>query len=158
VFQLDIAFLDVGLPRYLRFNAVGVAGFVVQLAVVWFLSCVTSGFGRTWQAGAITAIAVEAAILHNFYWHERWTWADRPSAGRARLERLVRFHLANGLVSIGGNLAVVLFLSPVAFGFSRTFSPASGLVAANAIAALICSLANFAAGDRLVFSRSLRKA
>lgn len=144
-----------GLSRYLRFNAVGVAGFVVQLAVVWFLSCVTSGFSRTWHAGAITAIAVEAALLHNFYWHERWTWADRPSAGRARIERLVRFHFANGLVSIGGNLAVVLFLSPEAFG--RTLSPASGLVAANAIAALICSLANFAAGDRLVFSRSLRK-
>jgi putative flippase GtrA len=156
VSRLDSAFLDVGLSRYLRFNAVGVAGFVVQLAVVWLLSCVTSGFSRTWQAGAITAIAVEAALLHNFYWHERWTWADRPSAGRARIERLVRFHLANGLVSIGGNLAVVLFLSSVAFG--RTFSPASGLVAANAIAALICSLANFAAGDRLVFSRSLRKA
>ena len=27
-------------------------------------------------------IAVEAAVLHNFGWHERWTWRDRPRAGQ----------------------------------------------------------------------------
>jgi putative flippase GtrA len=141
----------VGFSRYLRFNLVGVAGFVVQLAVLWFLSDLTSGFSWTWQAAAITAIAVEAAILHNFLWHERWTWADRPcSGGRARLVRLVRFHITNGLVSIGGNLAVVLFLSPVAFGLNRAW----GLLIANTIAVLICSLVNFVTGDRLVFSRT----
>jgi putative flippase GtrA len=140
----------VGLSRYLRFNVVGAAGFVVQLGVVWFLADLTSGLSRTWQAAAITAIAVEVAILHNFFWHERWTWADRPSAGRGRLTRLVRFHVTNGLVSIGGNLTAVLFLSPVTFGLSRAW----GLVIANAIAVLICSLVNFATGDRVVFSRT----
>ena len=24
-----------------------------------------------------TAIAVEAAVVHNFVWHEQFTWADR---------------------------------------------------------------------------------
>ncbi len=24
-----------------------------------------------------TALAVEMAVLHNFFWHRRWTWADR---------------------------------------------------------------------------------
>ncbi|MGH9331680.1 MAG: GtrA family protein, partial [Vicinamibacterales bacterium] len=129
-----------GPSRYLRFNAVGVAGFVVQLGVVYSLSYVASGFSRTWYPLAITAIAVEAAVLHNFFWHERWTWADRPSAGRARMARLGRFHLANGLVSIVGNLAVVAMLAG--------FNP----IAANAIAVLACSIVTFAAGDRLVFS------
>jgi putative flippase GtrA len=141
----------VGLSRFLRFNVVGVAGFTVQLGVAWFLA-VVSGFSRTgpasWQLAVITAVAVEAAILHNFYWHERWTWADRPVAGRDRLTRLVRFHLTNGLVSIVGNLSIVFVLSLVVSGFSRTF----GLLAANAIAVVACSLVNFAAGDRLVFS------
>jgi putative flippase GtrA len=138
----------VGLSRFLRFNAVGVAGFAVQLAVVWLLTDVASGFSRTWHTAVITALAVEAAVLHNFLWHERWTWADRPVAGRDRLTRLVRFHLTNGLVSIAGNVAIVAILSSVASGFSRTY----GLLGANAIAVLVCSLVNFAAGNRLVFT------
>jgi len=142
----------VGLSRFLRFNAVGVAGFAVQLAAVWLLS-VASGFSRTdqtWQLAVISAVAVEAAILHNFFWHERLTWADRPVAGRDRLNRLVRFHLTNGLVSIVGNLAIVFVLSPVVSGFSRTY----GLLVANAIAVLVCSLVNFAASERVVFKQA----
>jgi putative flippase GtrA len=144
----------VGLSRFLRFNAVGVAGFAVQLAIVWFLSETASGFTGPWRAAAITALAVEAAIVHNFFWHERWTWADRPAAGRDRLTRLGRFHFANGLVSIAGNVAIVFVLAPVASGFSRTY----GLIGANAIAVLICSLVNFAAGDRFVFATRLPSA
>jgi dolichol-phosphate mannosyltransferase len=130
----------------LRFNIVGLAGFGVQLAVVYLLSHVESGFSRTVEVAAITALAVEAAILHNFFWHERWTWADRPAAGRDRLARLQRFHLTNGLVSIAGNVVIVAALA--------------GLhpLAANAIAVLICSMVNFAAGDRVVFATRLRAA
>jgi putative flippase GtrA len=141
----------VGQSRYLRFNVVGVAGFVVQLAVVWLFSELAFDSSRTWHTAVITVLAVEAAILHNFFWHQRWTWADRPSTGRARLTRLVRFHLTNGFVSLAGNVAIVTLLLPVASGFSRTY----GLIGANAIAVLVCSLVNFAAGDRLVFPRTL---
>jgi putative flippase GtrA len=125
----------VGLSRFLRFNAVGVLGFVLQLGVVALLT--------RWTAASpllATAVAVEAALLHNFFWHERWTWAERPAAGRARVARLGRFHLTNGLVSIVGNIAIV--------------AAASGLnvIVANVIAVAVCSLVNFEAGDRLVFS------
>jgi putative flippase GtrA len=126
-----------------RFNAIGVAGFALQLAVVAMLT------GACGVPPLIaTVIAVETAILHNFFWHERWTWADRPAAGRDRLVRLVRFHLTNGLVSIAGNVAIVAGLSSMASGFGRTY----GLLGANAIAVLVCSLVNFAAGDWLVFA------
>ena len=40
-------------------------------------------------------LAVEAAILHNFLWHERWTWSDRAAAGR-RLDRLAAFQRHRG--------------------------------------------------------------
>ena len=132
------------LSRFVRFNLVGVAGFGVQLAVVFLLSHVESGFSRTVQVAAVTALAVEAAILHNFVWHERWTWADRPAAGRDRLARLGAFHLTNGLVSIVGNVGIVMLLAGL--------EP----VAANAIAVATCSLVNFTAGDRFVFATRLR--
>jgi putative flippase GtrA len=44
---------------------------------------------------------VEAAIVHNFLWHERWTGAIGGRNGRDL--RVVRFHGAIGLVSILGN-------------------------------------------------------
>jgi putative flippase GtrA len=122
--------------RFWRFNGVGIAGFVVQIAILALLI----------RAGAhylaATAFAVEAAVLHNFLWHERWTWRDRPAAGIARLDRLWRFHVCNGLVSLIGNLILM-----------RTLVGLVGMqpVAANAIAVLACALVNFAASDRLVF-------
>ena len=51
------------------------------------------------------------AVLHNFVWHQHWTWRDRPSASAPTVAvRLVRFHLLNGTVSLVGNLAVMAVL------------------------------------------------
>jgi len=127
--------------RFLRFNAVGAIGFAVQLAVLALL--VRAGLHYL----AATALAVEVAILHNFVWHERWTWADRPANRRARLARLARFHAVNGGVSIAGNL----LLMPV-------LVRACGMpvVAANAAAVIVCALANFSGAERLVFSHKMK--
>ena len=55
-----------------------------------------------------TALAVEAAVVHNFLWHERYTWADRVQPSwRKSLPRLLRFNLTTGGVSIAGNLALM---------------------------------------------------
>jgi putative flippase GtrA len=126
----------------LRFYAVGAVGIGVQLAA---LAIFKSGLGLGYLPA--TALAVEAAILHNFFWHERWTWADRTrSLPAGRVGRLVRFHLTNGAVSILGNLALMEALA------GRMHVP---YLAANAIAIALCSLLNFLAADRLVF-RPLR--
>ncbi len=64
------------IQRWLRFNAVGLAGIVVQLAALAAL--------KQWTdlpVLAATAIAVEIAVLHNFYWHERWTWGTAGTPG-----------------------------------------------------------------------------
>jgi putative flippase GtrA len=126
----------------LRFYAVGAVGIGVQLAALAiFKSCLGLGYLTA------TALAVEAAILHNFFWHERWTWADRThSLPAGRTGRLVRFHLTNGAVSILGNLALMQAL------VGRMHVP---YLAANAIAIALCSVLNFLAADRLVF-RPLR--
>ena len=123
--------------RFVKFNSVGVAGFALQIAV---LAALLHG-GVHYLAA--TALAVECAILHNFLWHERWTWRDRPAAGRGRLHRLWRFHALNGLVSLIGNVALM-----------RLFVGTVGLppIPANLLAVLACALVNYFASDRLVFS------
>jgi putative flippase GtrA len=92
-----------------------------------------------------TALAVEIAVLHNFVWHERFTWRDRPGGRRERLLRLLRFHLGNGAVSIVGNLGL-MWLLVSRFHMKR-------ILVANAIAIGVCSFLNFALGEWFVFRR-----
>jgi putative flippase GtrA len=121
--------------RVLTFVTVGSIGLVVQIAVLILL---TSGLG--WPTALSTAIAVESAVLVNFFWHERLTWHDRPTDSRAW--RLWRFHLANGLTSILGNVVVT------SLGVRLGASPAlANLGAVGALAIL-----NFVMADRWVFA------
>ena len=129
------------LMRWLKFNAVGAIGIVVQLAV---LATLKSGLGANYLVA--TAIAVETAVLHNFFWHERFTWSDRKS--RARFERLAKFNLSNGAISIVGNL-----------GLMKVFVGGLGMnyFVANLLSIAICSLMNFLVSDIFVFSRAPEK-
>jgi dolichol-phosphate mannosyltransferase len=125
-----------GQMRFLRFNGVGVVGFALQLGVLTLLL----GFGVHYLLA--TALAVESAVLNNFFWHERWTWRDRPVAGRGRVVRLFRFHALNGLVSLVGNVLLM-----------RLFVGSFGVppIPANIAAVLACSLVNYFGSDRIVF-------
>ena len=78
--------------RWMKFNVVGGIGIGVQLAV---LLCLKSGFhlGYLWATG----LGVEAAVVHNFLWHERFTWADRVHVTwRQSMLRLLRFNFTTG--------------------------------------------------------------
>jgi putative flippase GtrA len=88
-----------------------------------------------------TAISVEAALLHNYAWHRRWTWADRVTLD-ADAARLLRFHVANGLVSLVSNLLWMRLLAGV-WGIP--------VVTANVLAIGATSLLNFTLGERWVF-------
>jgi len=125
--------------RWGLFNLVGVLGFALQVGVLFELKKFV-GLGYL-QA---TAIAVECAVLHNFMWHESVTWKDTLAPfRRGVLGRLLRFHLANGVISIGGNIAITWMLVEKA---KCAYLPA------NAISVLVCSVVNFLAGDRFVFT------
>jgi putative flippase GtrA len=124
--------------RWLKFNAVGALGISVQLAVLLALK---SAFHLSYLLA--TAIAVEVAVVHNFLWHERYTWADRVQPSwRKSLPRLLRFNLSNGGVSIIGNLALMRLMVGVGH---------VNYLAANGVAIALCSLVNFLVSEEWVF-------
>ena len=124
----------------LPFVLVGAAGFALQLAAV---TALTSAAG--WESMPATALAVELAVLHNFCWHEHWTWRARVANRAGRLHRFVRFQLATGTISLTGNLV-----------FSTAAANVAGLnpVAANAVAVGVMAIANFHLADRWVFLKT----
>ena len=128
--------------RWVKFNAVGALGVGVQLAVLLTLK---SGFHLSYLFA--TALAVEAAVVHNFVWHERYTWADRvqPSWQKS-VPRLLRFNLTTGGVSMVGNLALMKLM--VDFGHMN-------YLVANGIAIVLCSLANFLVSEQWVFEEDV---
>jgi putative flippase GtrA len=139
--------------RAARFVWVGAGGFAVQGLVLAGLDAA----GLPYPVA--TALAVEAAILHNFVWHERWTWADRTESREAglqacshedrahqRLVRLLRFNGSTAVISIAGNVALMgLFV-----GCFRL-----PLLPANLLAVLALSVLNYLSADRIVFATKL---
>jgi putative flippase GtrA len=129
--------------RWLIFNTVGAMGALVQLSFLSFLL----KFLRLNYFTA-TGLAVEAAILHNFLWHEHWTWAAKVKVGKQNcLKRLVSFNLTTGVISIMQNLILMRI-------FMDKFK--LNCLSANLLAIGSCSLFNFFIVDQVVF-RSMHK-
>ena len=124
--------------RWVRFNAVGAAGFVVQLGTVWL--CVELGEMPHVMA---TLAATEIAVIHNFVWHIQWTWTDRPTTAAGILQRFLRFNLTNGAISLAGNAALVALLAD----WMKV-----SYVAANVAGIAICCLLNFLLSEHFVFA------
>jgi putative flippase GtrA len=126
--------------RWCKFNLVGGMGILVQFAALVLLKSLL-GFDYLFS----TAVAVEAAVVHNFVWHEQFTWADRIHVSwRSSFLRFVRFNLTTGAVSILGNLALMKVM--VGQGHMN-------YLVANGIAIALCSIANFLVSDEWVFEK-----
>ncbi len=124
--------------RWVRFSAVGVVGVGVQLSMLTLLA----GWLEVHYLVA-TALAVESAILHNFVWHEQWTFRGRAlSDGHGRLSRWVRFNVFSGALSILGN---VFFMSVLVGRLGLHY------LVANVLSIASCAVLNFAVNDRFVF-------
>jgi putative flippase GtrA len=122
-----------GLQRSAKFALVGAVGVLVQLAALQALTAI--GVSYLWATG----LAVEAALLNNFTWHQKFTWEDRRASG---LVGLLRFHLSNGTISILGGMVLMRWF----VGQFRI-----GLLVANLLTIVACSVGNFLASDRWVF-------
>ena len=75
--------------RFVKFSVVGAGGVIVQIVTLGVLL-------RAAEVHYLlaTALAVEASVLNNFFWHRRWTWADRPGPRAALV--LLRFNATKG--------------------------------------------------------------
>ena len=121
--------------RWLKFNAVGGVGLAVQLGVLWLLERVAGV-----EYLLATVLAVEVAVLHNFVWHQLWTWRGRPH--QSVMYRLLRFHLANGLVSLVANFVLMAFFVGVLH---------LRLIPANLLSVGLAGLLNFGLAEVWVF-------
>jgi putative flippase GtrA len=129
--------------RWLKFNAVGALGVCLQLSG---LAVLVGALGVNYLLA--TGIAVELTVVHNFLWHEYFTWRDRTrSVGGGFFRRLLTFNASNGLVSLAGNLLLMRVLVGVA---------EVPYVMASGIAILSCSLANFLLAELMVFAARRR--
>lgn len=129
--------------RYLKFSLLGGIGIGVQLAALAALTALKVNYLLA------TGLAVESAVVHNFFWHQKLTWSDRALRARRgtrrskAIERLLRFQLSNGGISLTGNL----LLMPVLVDSARI-----PVLLTNLVSIAICSCANFMASDLWVFS------
>jgi putative flippase GtrA len=127
--------------RWLKFNAVGAIGIAVQLLV---LSILRSGLHLDYLVA--TPLAVEAAVIHNFLWHEHFTWAGGRRSGR--LARFAKFNFTTGALSILGNLLLMRLLVGT---LQLSYLPA------NILTVAFFSVVNFLVSDCFVFRASLSK-
>jgi putative flippase GtrA len=163
------------LVRWCKFNLVGAVGICVQFGVLFFLKSELH-----FPYLAATALAVEAAVVHNFFWHERFTWADRikcdrmrpswgghpaaataqnlPSALFAALERRARQKLHSPRFGrfVRFNLTTGLISIAGNLGMMRVMVGRGHMnyLFANAVAIAVCSLVNFVVSDGWVFGES----
>ena len=122
--------------RWLAFTAVGAMGFIVQLGTLWALT----NLGLHYLAA--TLAATECAVVLNFFGHQSWTWSDRPANAKEGLRRFVRFHGANGALSLAGSVLIMPLLIEVGN---------LHYLLANVLTVGVCAFANFVAADRVVF-------
>jgi putative flippase GtrA len=121
-----------------RFAGVGLIGWVVQMAMFFALTSV-----GVHQLIAI-ALAVELTILHNFTWHELYTWRDARSTSRTALAlRLLRFNSSTAIVSILGNVILTALI------MERFHLP---VPVANAVSVSALSILNYAVANRWIFA------
>jgi len=128
--------------RFGKFSVVGLVGAALQLLVFdWLVEACHV------PTPAAVAVAVEIVVLHNFLWHERFTWRERGATGlRHKAARLWRFHAANGLVSLAGNALLSWLL------LDEVKAPP---LLAGVTAIALCAPINFLLADRWVFSATI---
>ena len=124
--------------KWMRFNAIGAMGVGVQLSVLLVLR-------RYFQLNPLLAtfFAIQCALIHNFLWHQRWTWrGSRPAGKKATFRRFLRFTSSSGTISTVGTL-----------GFTALLLQAVNLpyVVCNLMAIGACNIANFLFSNTFVF-------
>src|SRR5687767_3249991 len=124
--------------KWLRYNAIGVMGVGVQLSVLIALKTMFD-----LNPFVATFFAIQCALIHNFFWHQRWTWRGTATAGKgASFRRFLRFTSSSGTISTLGTI-----------GFTALLLQAVNLpyIVCNVMAIGACNIANFLFSHNFVF-------
>lgn len=112
-------------PFFLKFALVGLSGIVVNQGLLALLHLV-AGIPVKWAG----AVAIECAILNNFFLNYFWTW--RRHGSRPFGSKFIRYHLT---ALISGILNYLILVSLTAFGWHP--------LAANLVGIAVGMLVNF---------------
>jgi putative flippase GtrA len=126
------------LKKWMRFNAIGTMGVCVQVA---FLFVLKTFLHLNYLLA--TLFAVQFALIHNFFWHLRWTWKETAGGTKWQaFRRFVKYNSSTGTLSILGNL-----------GFTSLFVQMVHLpyLICNLMAIGACNIANFLLARNFVF-------
>jgi putative flippase GtrA len=126
------------IKRWMRFNTIGMMGAGVQLLLIFLLR---TFFHLNYLVA--TLIAVQCSLIHNFFWHQRWTWKNSVSTGRREsFQRFLRFNSSSGTISMIGNL-----------GFTSMLVQAVHLpyLVCNVLAIGGCNILNFLLAHKFAF-------
>lgn len=121
--------------RLLKFACVGCIGIGVNTIVLYILS--------RWLGlplAASSAVAVELAIISNYFINDRWTFASRAMSVR----RFAKFNVAS-LAGLGVNVATLWLLTRLGMYF----------IAANLIGIALGFASNYALSSVWVWGRAL---
>ncbi|MDJ0851162.1 MAG: GtrA family protein [Myxococcota bacterium] len=129
------------LQRFLRFAVVGASGVFVNQGLLMLLH---GHFG--WPLLAASVVAIETAILNNFFWSSVWIWRyDYERSFRRLLAKLLQYQVATLFTSMVVNSGV---LAALVYGFSIDYRIAN-------LAGIAAGMgANFAAGELWIFRGS----
>ena len=116
----------IGFPigRFIRFGLVGLSGVFVDMTLLYLLSDPTT---LGWPLTRSKIVAAEIAIVNNFLWNDRWTFADIASEQREWRQRLKRF-LKFNIICLAGLLLNVVVLNLV-FNFLNLNRYVANLIA-----------------------------
>jgi dolichol-phosphate mannosyltransferase len=93
--------------RFLRFIAVGLSGLVIDMLVLYLLSDAST---LALPLTRSKIVAAEIAIINNFLWNDRWTFADR-SRSQPRKRQMLRRFLKFNIICFSGVILNVLILN-----------------------------------------------
>lgn len=131
------------LARLFKFGIVGGSGVLVNAGLLYLF---TERLGLQYRVSSI--IAIECAIVNNFAWNFRWTWADRRAdAATPATRQFLKFNLGSGLVALAVNWGLLVFLTEKA-GLHYQASNLIGILCGVAANFLLTHLWTFAAPAR----------
>jgi dolichol-phosphate mannosyltransferase len=136
--------------RFVKFGIVGGSGVVVN-AGLFYVFTTYAAFDHK----VASVIAIECAIINNFFWNYFWTWKDRKTESkRSFFFMLLKFNLSSGLIAFVVNWGLLVLLTDLLHvNYHIPISQVSNAFISNLIGIGCGTMVNFFLSHYLVFTK-----